>query len=165
MGTRYAILGSGRQGTSAAYDIARFGDAAEIRLYDIDLKTAEYAAERINSLLKIQTAAGFQLDVRDSQQLRQALKGIHSTVSDVPYHFNLEITEAAIHHLPNRKSDATTLSVTVTRGALGELISLAHTLDDALSNGSVTLDGDTDLLQRLLDALERTGTFFGVVEP
>ena len=97
MKTRYAILGSGRQGTAAAYDLARFGGADEIRLYDIDLKTAERAAEKINSLLATCVASGRQLDVRDPQQLRQALQGIQSTVSAVPYHFNLEITQAAIH--------------------------------------------------------------------
>ncbi|TDJ51372.1 MAG: hypothetical protein E2O44_02255 [Nitrospina sp.] len=97
MKTRYAILGSGRQGTSAAYDIARFGGADEIRLYDIDLKTAERAAEKINSLLATRVARGLQLDVRNPQQLRQALQGIHATVSAVPYHFNLAITQAAIH--------------------------------------------------------------------
>ena len=97
MKTRYAILGSGRQGTSAAYDIARFGDADEIRLYDIDSKAAGDAAEHINSLLGTPIATGCQLDVRDSQQLRQALQGIHATVSAVPYQFNLEITQAAIH--------------------------------------------------------------------
>ena len=32
----YAILGAGRQGTSAAYDLAVFGDAKRIILADLD---------------------------------------------------------------------------------------------------------------------------------
>ena len=35
MSYRYAIIGTGRQGLAAAYDIGRHGDAEEIRLYDL----------------------------------------------------------------------------------------------------------------------------------
>ena len=37
MGFRYAVIGSGRQGTSAAYDLARFGDADYLLLADQSL--------------------------------------------------------------------------------------------------------------------------------
>ena len=40
MGYRYAIIGAGRQGLSAAYDLARFGSAEEILLCDLKLETA-----------------------------------------------------------------------------------------------------------------------------
>jgi lysine 6-dehydrogenase len=46
----YLIFGAGRQGTAAAYDLARFGDAAAITLADADLATATAAAERVNRL-------------------------------------------------------------------------------------------------------------------
>jgi len=32
----YAVLGGGRQGTAAAYDMARFGDAKAVLIADID---------------------------------------------------------------------------------------------------------------------------------
>jgi len=91
------------------------------------------------------------------------LIGFH--FSDLEEDHVLGITEAAIHHLPNRTSDATTLTAVVTRGALGRLISKADTLDEAIAQNQLTLDGDASLLERLLDALEGTGMFFGVVEP
>ena len=97
MKTRYAILGSGRQGTSAAYDIACFGDADEILLFDLDLSAAVSSAHKINSLLKTQIATGLQLDVCDPQNLRQALKGINATVSAVPYFYNLEISASLFY--------------------------------------------------------------------
>ena len=64
-----------------------------------------------------------------------------------------------------RQFGFTALTVVVTRSALGGLISKSSTLDEAVAQNQLTLDGDTGLLERLLDALEGTGTFFGVVEP
>ncbi len=93
---RYAVLGAGRQGVAAAYDLARLGDAEEVRLYDLDPETATQGAERVNTLLQSGVAKGRGLDVGDASALVPALKGIHSTISAVPYKFNLSITEAAI---------------------------------------------------------------------
>ena len=47
---RYVILGSGRQGTAAAYDLARFGDAARVVMADVRLDAARQAAARVNEL-------------------------------------------------------------------------------------------------------------------
>ena len=93
---RYAVLGAGRQGVAAAYDLARLGDAEEVRLYDLDPEAATQGAERVNTLLQSGVAKGRGLDVGDASALVPALKGIHSTISAVPYKFNLSITEAAI---------------------------------------------------------------------
>ncbi|MCH6579884.1 MAG: saccharopine dehydrogenase NADP-binding domain-containing protein, partial [Nitrospinae bacterium] len=93
---RYAVLGAGRQGVAAAYDLARLGDAEEVRLVDLDPEAAMRGAERINTLLQAHVAQGQGLDVRDASALVRALKGFHSTLSAVPYAFNLSITEAAI---------------------------------------------------------------------
>lgn len=41
MGFRYAIIGSGRQGTAAAYDLARFGDATFLLMADQSLASSE----------------------------------------------------------------------------------------------------------------------------
>ena len=46
----YVILGSGRQGTAAAYDMIRWGEAERVVLADADLHTAKMAAERVNQL-------------------------------------------------------------------------------------------------------------------
>ena len=92
----YAVLGAGKQGVAAAYDLARLGDAEEVRLYDLDPETAMQGAEKVNTLLQSGVAKGRGLDVGDASALVPALKGIHSTISAVPYKFNLSITEAAI---------------------------------------------------------------------
>ncbi len=92
----YAVLGAGRQGTAAAYDLGKFGDAQRIILADIDAETAENAAQRIKRLLGRDIAVGIQLDVSDKGALGHALQGVDVTLSAVPYYFNLEITKACL---------------------------------------------------------------------
>lgn len=93
---RYAVLGTGRQGVAAAYDMAKFGNAERIVLADSDLNIAKTGAERVNKLLNQKIATAVQVDVRDSEKLASILNGITSFVSAVPYQFNLKITEIAI---------------------------------------------------------------------
>ncbi len=40
MGFRYAVIGAGRQGTAAAFDLARFGEAEYLLLADQSLEQA-----------------------------------------------------------------------------------------------------------------------------
>lgn len=96
MGFRYIVLGSGRQGTAAAYDLGKFGEAEVITLADRDPVQAERAAARINQLLGREIARPLPLDVTNAAALRQALAGHHVALSAVPYYFNLDITRACI---------------------------------------------------------------------
>jgi len=98
MSYRYAIIGAGRQGLSAAYDIGRFGEAETISLYDIDSKVAESGAVRINTLLNSDIVRGQGLNASDPSQLQKALSGVHSTLSAVPYPLNPLITKIAIEN-------------------------------------------------------------------
>ncbi|MEI2689720.1 MAG: saccharopine dehydrogenase C-terminal domain-containing protein [Anaerolineae bacterium] len=92
----YLVFGAGRQGTAAAYDLARFGDAAAISLADADLAAATATAERVNRLAGRSIVAPRQLDVGDPAAVQQALAGHHVALSAVPYYFNLPLTRAAI---------------------------------------------------------------------
>jgi lysine 6-dehydrogenase len=92
----YAVLGGGRQGTAAAYDMARFGDAKEVLVADVDLRVAQVSADRVNSLLKTRAARPVKLDVTDSKELESFLSGVDSFLSAVPYWHNPSITEVAI---------------------------------------------------------------------
>ena len=42
----YAILGAGRQGTAAAYDLAKFGEAQKIIMADVREETAVQAERK-----------------------------------------------------------------------------------------------------------------------
>ena len=44
----YAVLGAGRQGTAAAYDMARWGEASRVFLADYNSEVARQAARRVN---------------------------------------------------------------------------------------------------------------------
>ena len=92
----YLIIGAGRQGSAAAYDLARFGEAGRILLADQDPTVAAGAAERVNRLSGTGLAAPLVLDVRDGEAVRKALRNIDAVLSAVPYNFNLPITRAAV---------------------------------------------------------------------
>ena len=96
MGFRYAVIGAGMQGTAAAYDLANFGDADEVRLLDIDMRTARAAAERVNELIGRQVAKGGIVNASDKTSASQVLEGMHACLSAVPYFLNVGLAKAAI---------------------------------------------------------------------
>ncbi len=92
----YMVLGAGRQGVAAAYDLARFGEAARITLADAELRQARAGADRVNQLAGRQIADAIALDVRDEDAVAQAVKGYAVVLSAVPYFYNLALTKVAI---------------------------------------------------------------------
>jgi len=96
MSYTYAILGSGRQGTAAAFDVARWGDAQRVLLADYDLRVARRAADRVNKLMGKTVAEPVQVDVTDLEAVERVLTGVDALLSAVPYFYNLDITQVAI---------------------------------------------------------------------
>ena len=92
----YGVLGAGRQGTAAAYDMAKFGDAVKVIVADVQLSVAEKSAARVNQMLGKKIVEAKQLDITDEEQLTKFLVGVDSFVSAVPYWHNLNITKKAI---------------------------------------------------------------------
>ena len=92
----YMVLGAGRQGTAAAYDLVRFGEAGRVTLADADREQAQAATERVNRLTGQSIAAAMVLDARDLEAVRRALAGHAVALSAVPYFYNLDLTRAAI---------------------------------------------------------------------
>jgi len=96
MSFSYMVVGAGRQGVAAAYDLAKFGDAGRVILADLDGELANQSARRVNQLLGRSVAEAMALDVRDERAVRRALKGYDVALSAVPYFFNMALTRAAI---------------------------------------------------------------------
>lgn len=96
MGYHYAVLGAGRQGTAAAYDLAQYGEAQSLVIADQDMGLAQEAATRVNVLLKRNLVQAKTVDVRDHAALVRLLRGMDALVSAVPYRFNLGVARAAI---------------------------------------------------------------------
>src|SRR5262245_40947236 len=96
MGFRYAIIGAGMQGTAAAYDLALHGDADEVRLFDIDIRRARSAADRVNKLVGREVAKAGIVNATDKTSAAQVLEGMHACLSCVPSFLNLSLAKAAI---------------------------------------------------------------------
>ena len=96
MAHRYTVLGAGRQGTSAAYDLAKNGDAERVLITDIQETSAKASAKRINDLLGSNRVVAKQLDVADRRSLLSIFTETEVVVSAVPFYRNLEIAKCAL---------------------------------------------------------------------
>lgn len=96
MGLRYAVIGAGRQGVAAAYDMMRFGDADAVLLIDVHEELARAGARRLNNLLGCEIAESARGDVRNRAEMARLLEGVDAFLSAVPYPFNPSLTEIAI---------------------------------------------------------------------
>lgn len=92
----YGVLGGGRQGTAAAYDMARFGDARQVLIADISLEAGQKSAARVNRLIGAPVAEARHVDVTKRDQLKAFLDPVDSFLSAVPYWNNPGITRVAI---------------------------------------------------------------------
>ncbi len=99
---RYGVLGAGRQGTAAAYDLVARGEAGSVVVADVDAGRAAAAAERVNALTGGAAARPALLDASDGRAVRSMLEPLDAIVSALPYHHNLDVAEAAVdtrtHH-------------------------------------------------------------------
>ena len=96
MGYRYAVFGSGRQGTYAAYDLAKYGGADSVVLGDIDRAAAQAAAKRVNSLIGTRVAEAARVDSTEADSVLRSLRGVDVLLSAVPYKFNLGLSKLAV---------------------------------------------------------------------
>jgi lysine 6-dehydrogenase len=93
---RYGVLGSGRQGTAAAYDLVVRGDASSVVLGDVDEDRAGEAASTVNRLARSERARGVRLRADDAIDLRSFLEPIDAAVSALPYPLDLEVARTAV---------------------------------------------------------------------
>jgi lysine 6-dehydrogenase len=128
----YIVLGAGRQGIAAAYDLARFGEASRLVLADADAAHAKAAADRVNQLIGSAVADSIALDVRDENAVARAIKGHDVVLSAVPYFYNLALTKIAI---ANRVSFCDL-------GGHTETVRLQHDLDSEAKQAGVRVVPD-----------------------
>ena len=94
----FAVLGTGKQGTAAAYDVLQFGAPDTVLMADADGAVAERAAERLRRLVpesaeRIRSQA---LDANDSEALVEFLIPVHTLLSAVPYFMHPSVAVAAL---------------------------------------------------------------------
>jgi lysine 6-dehydrogenase len=96
VGTRFAVVGSGRQGTAAAYDLALSGGADAVVMADVNLARARRAAARVNRLLGRRVATAAAADATRPSSVLRAIRDADVVLSGAPYFLNLALTKLAI---------------------------------------------------------------------
>src|SRR5205823_7749746 len=86
------VLGAGRMGLGAAYDLAHSPDVEAVTLADLDIERARAVAETIKSD-KVMPA---HVDVTNTAQVVGLMRGHDAAISCVVYHHNLRLARAAI---------------------------------------------------------------------
>lgn len=92
----YAVIGAGRQGSAAAFDLARFGNTQEVRLIDVHYAAAMDAALKINRLLQKPIASACGADIRKLNTLRPILRDVDGCIAATHYLHNLLLTRLAV---------------------------------------------------------------------
>ncbi|MBK9123956.1 MAG: saccharopine dehydrogenase NADP-binding domain-containing protein [Chloroflexi bacterium] len=93
---RYAVVGAGRQGAAAAYDMAVHGDAADVLVLDANPERAADVAGRVSRLTGHPSVGSGALDARDGEALVKALEPIDVFLCATPFSLILDCTRAAI---------------------------------------------------------------------
>ena len=92
---KYCVIGSGRQGTAAAYDIISHGAPESLTVIDSNNHNLEKCKEKIKKLTNFDVDI-MNIDVNDENRLIKSLLDIDIFLSSVPYKFNLYLTDVAI---------------------------------------------------------------------
>ncbi len=98
----YIVLGAGKQGVAAAYDLALFGRASRVTLADTSPGLASAGVERLKDLLgdalgQNGTAlAARRVDGRRAADLARVIEGHQGILSALPYYLNPSAARAAI---------------------------------------------------------------------
>src|SRR5687767_13555227 len=87
------VLGAGRMGSGAVYDLAHNSPEVEsVTVADSDFKKAEGVAQAVNS----PKVSPIELDVSDFAKTLAAMDGHDAAISCVNYWFNVSLSRAAI---------------------------------------------------------------------
>jgi lysine 6-dehydrogenase len=156
----YNILGAGMQGTSAAYDLASFGDAATIRLGDASLTQAQASADRVNRLVGREICSAYEVDALDPASLASFLEidGVKAAVllSCVPYWMHTKVLPIAIAkgvNMVDMGGDTRVARQNLTLDSEAAKAGITHVPDTGLAPGLVN-----NLGTYLIEALDSTET-------
>ena len=92
---KYCVIGSGRQGTAAAYDIVSHGEPESLTIIDSNNHNLEKCKKKIKKLTNFDVDI-INIDINDENRLIKSLLDIDIFLSSVPYKFNIYLTDVAI---------------------------------------------------------------------
>lgn len=93
---RVVVVGAGRQGLAAAYDLAAHLAGESIVIADFDLSSAKAACDRVNTLLGREACVSAAVDAADQEGLVEFLSRFDLAVAAAPYRLNPDISNAGI---------------------------------------------------------------------
>ena len=96
MPRRFAVIGAGPLGTASAYDLARFGDADEVRILDLVIGRARQAADKVNRALGRSVARPGIVNATEITGTSQVLEGLDGCLSAGPAALHPAVAEAAV---------------------------------------------------------------------
>jgi lysine 6-dehydrogenase len=128
----FAVLGAGMQGTAAAYDLAKFGSAAKIKMGDVSLEQANKGAWRVNDLVGSAICSPFQVNAMKPTNL-----------AEFPYWMHPEIAKVAIETKTNM----------VDLGGNTEVTMETLAMDELAKSAGVSLVPDTGLAPGLVNSI------------
>ncbi|MEX2242576.1 MAG: saccharopine dehydrogenase C-terminal domain-containing protein [Fimbriimonadaceae bacterium] len=143
MTNTFAILGSGMQGTAAAYDLAKFAQTDKILMGDLDLQQAKRAADRVNLLVGRDVCVPHEVNALHAENLADFLNEVDVVMSCVAYWMHPRIAEVAIE----------TMTDMVDLGGNTEVTMQTLALDERAKANDVTLVPDTGLAPGLVNNL------------
>lgn len=91
-----AVVGAGRQGLCAAYDLARLPAVGRVTLVDADEERLALAVDRLHGLAPNVDIAYAAADAKDPDALASALSDARVVVSSVPFFLGYGVCEAAV---------------------------------------------------------------------
>ncbi|MBS1723880.1 MAG: saccharopine dehydrogenase NADP-binding domain-containing protein [Armatimonadetes bacterium] len=90
------VVGAGRQGPAAAYDLATRQPGSRVTVADYDLQVAQKTAQNLNSLQSTTEVLAAEVDATDTGRLASFLTGYDLAVAAAPYRINPNICHAGI---------------------------------------------------------------------
>jgi len=89
---RMLVLGAGLQGSACAYDLLQHPGVAGVTVADLKPdRIPAFLGSLVGKRLGL-----VKLDVRDAAALREAMRAHDAVLNAAPYHFNLEVSKAAV---------------------------------------------------------------------
>jgi lysine 6-dehydrogenase len=143
MTNTFAILGSGMQGTAAAFDLVKFAQTERVLMGDYRMDQAKRAADRVNGLLGREVCEPFQVDAMNATGLAEFLNDVDVVVSCLPYWMHPHVAKVAIE----------TMTDMVDLGGNTEVTMQTLELDEMAKDADVTLVPDTGLAPGLVNNL------------
>jgi len=96
MNKNYCIIGTGRQGTAAAYDLLKHANIKNLLLFDNNQSAIDKCIEKINSIKSNINIITSIIDFDHIDDLKNKLETVDIFLSSVPYKYNLMLTQVAL---------------------------------------------------------------------